>query len=183
MCILGNHSDWFLCCHEKNGLCSESYLGCVHLVLIWLSCKIGLERDMVQLFRTRKACHKQFCLLWLPRAVDLTGILLTDTTPCLHRDSNPRPSGWESDILTILPRRMFFPLCHTTRIWCQPFIWQKEAVMLSSAEFFPQFLCPTSLRLSGSTFEAVILGKRQFYIPWESKSFNSLSSMADESGW
>jgi hypothetical protein len=29
----------------------------------------------------------------------INGILLTDTTPCLRRDSNPRPSGWESDIL------------------------------------------------------------------------------------
>jgi hypothetical protein len=33
------------------------------------------------------------------------GILLKDTTPCLRRDSNPRPSGWESDVPTIRPRR------------------------------------------------------------------------------
>jgi hypothetical protein len=32
-------------------------------------------------------------------------ILLKDTTPCLSRDLNLRPSGWESDVLTIRPRR------------------------------------------------------------------------------
>jgi hypothetical protein len=38
-------------------------------------------------------------------------ILLTDTTSCLCRDSNPWPSGWESDILTIRPWRPTSKCC------------------------------------------------------------------------
>jgi hypothetical protein len=30
------------------------------------------------------------------------------TAPCLRRDLNPRPFGWESDVLTIRPRRSTF---------------------------------------------------------------------------
>jgi hypothetical protein len=44
---------------------------------------------------------KQFCLFWLPRAVDFK----VSCSQIPRRDSNPRPSGWESDVLTIRPRR------------------------------------------------------------------------------
>jgi hypothetical protein len=64
---------------------------------------IGGKRLFFFITEVRGTCRKQFCLFWLPRAVDFkvscsqiprrafTGI---HTTPCLHRDSNPRPSGW-----------------------------------------------------------------------------------------
>jgi hypothetical protein len=55
------------------------------------------------------------------------GILLTDTAPCLRRDLNPRPFGWESDVPTIRPRRStrqfycesYWSLrtCHTLTMW------------------------------------------------------------------
>jgi hypothetical protein len=39
-------------------------------------------------------------------AVDFQGSCThADTMPCLHRDSHPRPSSWEANILTIRPRR------------------------------------------------------------------------------
>jgi hypothetical protein len=50
-------------------------------------------------------CRKQFCLSWLPRAVDFKVSCSQIPRVCLHRDSNPRPYGWESDVLTIRPRR------------------------------------------------------------------------------
>jgi hypothetical protein len=41
------------------------------------------------LFLLRYGCHKQFCLLWLPRAVDFK----VSCSRIPHRDSNPWPSG------------------------------------------------------------------------------------------
>jgi hypothetical protein len=60
--------------------------------------------DTIFFTKVRGTCRKHSAYCWLPRAVE--GILRTDTPPCLRRDSNPRrPSGWESDVLTIRPRR------------------------------------------------------------------------------
>jgi hypothetical protein len=39
----------------------------------------------------RDTCRKQFCLFWLPRAVDFK----VSCSQIPRRDSNPRPSGWE----------------------------------------------------------------------------------------
>jgi hypothetical protein len=58
--------------------------------ITWLSTVYMVSSIFKRFFLLR--CRKQFCLF-------------TDAAPCLRWDWNPRPFGWESDVLTIRPRR------------------------------------------------------------------------------
>jgi hypothetical protein len=66
----------------------------------------------------------------------------TDTAPCQRRDSNPRHSGWESDVLTIRPR-------HSTCMcacWAKKMIWTVTSLIHCTSawdvayttKYFPQ---------------------------------------------
>jgi hypothetical protein len=67
----------------------------------------GFESDH-EIMQNGIKCHGHFLLRLVRGAMQqpcgFKGILLTDPL-CLRQDSNPRPFGWESDVLTIWPRR------------------------------------------------------------------------------
>jgi hypothetical protein len=52
---------------------------------------------------TRMVCYDINNCFLKTSSYDWPICVLTDTAPCLRRDSNPRPFGWESDVLTIRP--------------------------------------------------------------------------------
>jgi hypothetical protein len=68
--------------------------------IFFVSFRVAAQCQVSCVFFIEVGCRKQFCLLWLPRAVAFK----VSCSQIPRRDSNPGPSGWESDILTIRPR-------------------------------------------------------------------------------